>query len=152
MTALAATPKKIARLASRLGSKGTTARPAEDKWSAREIICHLADCEIVYGMRYRKILAEPGTALVAFDQERWAEGLQYRTQDLRSTLESFTALRAQHLKWLKSLKPEAWGRAGAHPEYGTLSLRQLVTHLADHDRNHTAQIERIATERARRRS
>jgi hypothetical protein len=30
-----------------------------------------------------------------------------------------------------------------HPDYGTLTLKTLVTHIADHDRNHVAQIERL---------
>jgi uncharacterized damage-inducible protein DinB len=144
LAGLAATPKRLARLAEKLGPRGSAARPVPDKWSAREIISHLADCEVVYGFRYRKILAEPGTELVAFDQDRWAEGLRYREQPLAPTLTSFSALRSQHLSLFRSLSGDAWDRTGRHPEYGPLSLRQLVLHLVEHDRNHTAQVERLA--------
>lgn len=144
LAGMAATPRRLAQLAERLGPRKAASRPIPDKWSAKEIITHLADCEVVYGFRYRKILAEPGTELVAFDQDRWAEGLRYREQPVARTLASFTALRGQHLSLFRLLPPEAWDRTGKHPEYGPLSLRQLVVHLVDHDRNHTAQVERLA--------
>lgn len=144
LSSLALTSKRLARLVATLGPAKARRRPMPDKWSAKEIINHLADGEIVYGFRYRKILAEPGTPLVAFDQDRWADGLLYRELPLKTSLESFAALRNHNLAVLKAQRPEAWDRAGAHPEYGTLSLRQLVLHLVDHDRNHTAQVERLA--------
>ena len=143
LAGMAATPKRLAQLTERLGRKAGT-RAIPDKWSAKEIVGHLADCEVVYGFRYRKILAEPGAELAAFDQDRWAEGLRYREQALAPALASFIGLRGQHLSLFRSLPAEAWDRGGKHPEYGSLSLRQLVVHLAHHDRNHTAQVERLA--------
>jgi len=47
-------------------------RPAPGKWSIKEIICHLADVEVVNGWRYRMILAQSGSNLTAFDQDLWA--------------------------------------------------------------------------------
>src|SRR5712692_3513442 len=101
LTRLAATPGRLQRLVTSLSPRKAAARPAPDKWSAKEIVYHLSDCEMVYGFRYRKILAEPETALAAFDQERWADRLRYGALPLKPALNSFTALRGHHLTMLK---------------------------------------------------
>jgi hypothetical protein len=107
----------------------------------------LSDCELVYGFRYRKILAEPEAALVAFDQNAWAEGLRYREQSLKNVLAGFVALRNSHVALFKSLPEESWDKGGVHPEYGKLTLRQLIYHLADHDRGHAARVESLCPPR-----
>ena len=150
LSGLAATPRRLEKLAKAFTPKRASARPAPGKWSAKEVINHLGDGEIVYGFRYRKILAEPGSPLVAFDQERWADGVGYGKLPLKTSLESFAALRRQNLAILKLQPAEAWNRVGVHPEYGSLTLRQLVTHLVYHDRNHLSQIEGLAARPARK--
>lgn len=143
LSMLAAAPRRLEKLASAMGPNRATRKPAPDKWSAKEIICHLADCELTYGFRYRKIIAEPAPALVPFDQEAWAKNLQYQAQPLKSALATFTALRNGHVSLFRSLPPEIWGKTGQHPEYGALTLGQLLSHLVQHDLNHIAQVERL---------
>ena len=145
LSILRSTPRRLEKLASSLTPKDAVARPLRGKWSAKEILAHLNDCEIVYGFRYRSIAAEPGTALVAFDQNAWAKELHYRKQSLKTTLESFVTLRKLNLALLKVLPKGAWTQVSPHPEYGTISLREMVVHLAYHDRNHTSQVELIAS-------
>ena len=141
---LAATTRRLERITSAPGARRAAVRPAPGKWSQKEIIAHLADCELVYGMRYRKIIAEPDAVLVAFDQEAWAENLRYREHPLKSALATFRILRGGNVALLKSLPAAAWKRKGLHPAYGALTLQQIVVHLADHDRNHIAQLERLS--------
>jgi hypothetical protein len=148
LTSLATTGRRLERIVSGMSAKRAAARPAPDKWSAKEIICHLSDCELVYGYRFRKILCETEATLVAFDQEAWANKLRYRDLPLKSALATFKALRSGHIALLKSLPRSAWNKSGQHPSYGALTLRQIVTHLADHDRNHVAQVERLAAKSA----
>jgi uncharacterized damage-inducible protein DinB len=143
IASLAASGRRMERLAAVLSPKRAAARPASDKWSAKEIICHLADCELVYGMRYRKILSEPEATLVAFDQEAWEKNLHYGKQSLKAALATFQVLRAGHVTLLRGLPKSAWNKTGMHPSYGALSLRQIVVHIADHDKNHLAQITRL---------
>lgn len=140
---LAATPRRLEKLAAAIGPNRAARKPAPDKWSAKEIICHLADCELTYGFRYRKIIAEPAPALVPFDQEAWAKNLQYQAQPLKPALAMFAALRNGHVSLLKSLPPEIWDKTGQHPDYGALTLGQIVSHLVQHDLNHIAQVERL---------
>jgi len=140
---LAATGSRLEKLVSKLSLKRAAARPAAGKWSPKEILCHLADCEIVYGLRYRKIISEPGGVLVGFDQEAWARRLNYREQSLKQALNTFKVMRDGNLNLLKSLSKSAWKKGGKHADYGALTLRQIVVHITDHDKNHVAQVERL---------
>jgi hypothetical protein len=143
LKSLASTGRRLEKLALGLSPGRAGARPALGKWSAKEIICHLADCEIMIGLRYRKIISEPGGPLVAFDQDAWAQHLNYRQQSLPQAIATFKVLRAGHIAILKALARSAWNRTGQHPVYGALTLRQLVVHIADHDKNHLAQVKRL---------
>jgi hypothetical protein len=77
----AATAAKLGRLIHRASPGKLRKRPAPGKWSAGEILAHLADCEIVTGWRMRQILGAPGTALQAFDQDTWAAAGHYEKRN-----------------------------------------------------------------------
>ena len=69
---LASTAAAIADCLEAIGPNRTGLSPAPGKWSAAEIVCHLADCEIVFAFRLRQTLAEDGPTIQPFDQEKWA--------------------------------------------------------------------------------
>ena len=71
-TILALTPNAIGEYLEVIGAHGVNVAPAPGKWSAAEIVCHLADCEMVFGFRLRQTLAEDGPTIQPFDQEKWA--------------------------------------------------------------------------------
>src|SRR5882724_4688422 len=69
---IAATPGEVENLAARIGPANMSRKPVPEKWSPREIICHLADCEIVFAFRLRQAMAEDHHVIQPFDQEKWA--------------------------------------------------------------------------------
>jgi hypothetical protein len=140
---LAATGRRLDTLVSQLSSKKAASRPAPGKWSPKEIVCHLADCEIIYSLRYCKIIAEPGGILVAFDQDAWARSLKYREQSMKQAVSLFRVMREKNVALLKRISRQGWNRFGRHQDYGKLTLRQIVLHIADHDANHIAQLKRL---------
>jgi uncharacterized damage-inducible protein DinB len=139
----AATPGKLRRLTDGLKSQHLAVRPAEGKWSIKEIITHLADTELVYSFRYRKILAEDTPDLSFFDQQLWAGNLSYHQRDLRSVLDMFKAVRQNNLDLMKLTPAKNWQRVGSHAEFGPLTFAQIVVHVVDHDLNHLKQIRQI---------
>jgi hypothetical protein len=138
---LARTPGLLEMLVNRTSPIRLAKRPEPDKWSAKEIIGHLADCEWVFGVRYRKIAAEPGTALPAFEQDAWAAQLGHAKAAIKPTLATFAALRAANVALLKSLPALAWEQTAVHPTYGPLGIRDLVLHIATHDATHLSRLE-----------
>lgn len=139
----AATPARLRRAMAGVSRADLARRPAPGKWSIKEIICHLADVEVVNGWRYRMILAQSGSPLTAFDQERWADEMAYRRQNPALALEAFTALRRRHVALMRATPRSAWTRFGVHEERGRLSFHDLVDWIAAHDLNHLAQVARL---------
>ena len=102
-------------------------RPAPEKWSAAEILAHLADAEIVASWRLRSILGAPGTPIQAFDQDAWVAAGQYGKRDARKSLEQFRVLRDANLALYKSLTPQQWKHHGIHAERGVESIERLAS-------------------------
>jgi hypothetical protein len=144
----AGTPRKLERLIDAVPVSKLRKRPAPGKWSAGEILAHLADSEIVVGWRVRHILGAPGTPIQAFDQNSWVAAGHYEKRDPRRSVEQFRVLREVNLALLKSLTPEQWKHHGMHAERGQETVEHIVRMTAGHDLNHTKQIERILTPRA----
>jgi hypothetical protein len=143
----ATTATKIERLIKKVSRATLAKRPAPGKWSAVEILAHLADTEIVGGYRMRFILGAPGTPIAAFDQDKWAEAENYAKRDPQMSLRVFRTLRQANLSLLKSLKPEQWRQFGIHSERGEESIERIVQMFAGHDINHLRQVEAILAPR-----
>jgi len=106
--------------------------PGPEHWSIHENVIHVADTELVGASRMRYVLAEPGAALVSFDQEKWARVMDYKSQSLEGALALFRGIRAATTEVLRRAPAEAWEHAGIHTESGPQTLEWLVEHFADH--------------------
>ena len=139
---LSSTPDAIADCLWAIGPSRTNLPPAPGKWSAAEIVCHLADCELVFGFRLRQTLAEDGPTIQPFDQDKWAA--KYPGIPADEAIAAFTALRIWNLRMIRDALPAAAGRTMTHPERGTMTFQTVVETMAGHDLNHLSQLRRIA--------
>jgi hypothetical protein len=113
------------------------------KWSVRQIICHLADAEIVGAMRLRQIIAEERPAIQAFDEKAWATNLGYSKRKASQVIELFRHIRAENYELLKDLPEEAFARVGLHSERGPVTLLEMVKTFTNHPEKHTAQLRAV---------
>lgn len=139
----AATARTLERLIEGVPLSVLRQRAAADRWSAGEILAHLADAEIVTGFRMRLILGAPGIAIAAYDQNSWAASGHYEARDPQRSLEQFRVAREANLDLLRSLTPEQWQHHGLHSERGPETIEHIVRMTAGHDINHLEQIQRI---------
>jgi hypothetical protein len=123
--------------------KDLVAHPLPGKWSAREIVHHLADSESHSAIRLRKLLTEPYPVVQAYDQELYAVLLRYNTRDHADSLETFRTARSTTLQILKVMSDEDWTRAGWHPEHGLYTATLWLQIYAAHAHNHAQQIRRL---------
>jgi hypothetical protein len=113
------------------------------KWSVSQVVAHLADSDLVFGYRLRRVLAEDRPALEGYDQDRWADGLRYRDAKVEDSLAQFVALRAANLRLLRAATPADLERVGIHSERGDESVALMMRLYAAHDLVHRRQIDRI---------
>jgi DinB superfamily len=120
--------------------------PAHGKWSARQIIAHLADAELVGAHRIRQVIAEDNPTLIAFDQDAWTRNLDYARRKPKQSLEAFRRIRAENYELLKELPESAFERTGNHSENGPMTLRTLLEGYAQHAESHARQLQQIREE------
>jgi hypothetical protein len=114
---------------------------APGKWSARQILTHLAQTEMALGTRIRYALATPGYVAQAFDQDPWvARESRLAGAEAR---EALIALARMNLVLFESLSPADRATPLSHPEYGTITVDWIIHQLAGHQINHLLQLEQI---------
>ncbi len=139
---IAATAKQLEALSERIGRKRIGQAPAPGKWSAREILCHLADCELTFAFRIRQALAEDHHVIQPFDQDQWAK--MYAAYEAPAALKAFSAIRQWNLILIEAVPAEALSKPVTHPERGTMTFKTIIETMAGHDLNHLRQLEAIA--------
>lgn len=117
-------------------------KPTPDKWSAHEVVCHMADSEAVGYTRFRRAIGEPGADVWGYDESAWAKNLDYSSRDMNEALELFSLLHNANHKFFASLKDDQWSRTVNHSETGIIDLNYQLVHYDDHVDTHIRQIER----------
>lgn len=120
-------------------------RPRPNKWSIKEIMCHLRDMESeAYLARYLRILSEENPLLPNIDQDQLAAERDYINQNAQAALEDFKRTRAITVNTLESAPLDAFSRAGVHEISGRLTLEQLTERqIKGNDINHLSQMKDI---------
>ncbi len=138
---IAATPDRLQSYIGRLCPDRTEKPPAPGKWSPREVLCHLADAEVVFAYRLRQTLAEDHHVIQPFDQDKWAPA--YSAYDAAAALAVFSAVRNWNVALLRSAGPSALTKKVTHPERGEMTFETIIETMAGHDLNHLQQFETL---------
>jgi hypothetical protein len=113
--------------------------PAPGKWSAREVVHHLADSETMAAVRLRALLATDNPRIVGFDQDEFARRLHY-DRPIEASLELFKAVRRSTAELLDRMSEADWTRQGSHTEHGAYGVERWLEIYAGHAHKHANQI------------
>ncbi|MFQ5603767.1 MAG: DinB family protein [bacterium] len=143
LSVYAAAPERLRQAVEGLTESELKMRPVPDKWCIQELVIHLADAEIMGAARIKQTYAEPGCTFSVYDQDAWAKALNYRelnSKSFYSYLILFDSVRLNNSKLFQQANSEDWQKSGCHPEWGLLTLRNLLEMYADHGERHLSQI------------
>ena len=143
VTVLQATPAALRTQFDGLDDATIRLPEAPGKWSMIEVAHHLADSDMVVGVRVRMIVAQDRPPIVAYEQDLWAEKLGYRQAALSDVLTQFAVLRGANLRLARRLSPADFERYGVHSERGGESVGYLLRLVAGHDLVHLDQMARV---------
>jgi hypothetical protein len=127
-----------------------TTRPAPGKWTAREVVHHLADSEMTAGVRLRMLLAIDRPEIRGYDQDQFARRLFY-DRPIEASLEAFKAARRTTAEILELMTDADWAREGTHTEHGPYTMTRWLEIYADHAHKHAEQIL-VARDAARKKT
>jgi len=131
--------RAVAEALAGAGDADLDARPAPGKWTAREVVHHLADSEMTSAMRLRLLLAVDGAAIPGYDQDEFARRLHY-DRPIEASLEAFKAARRTTAEILDRMTEEEWRREGTHSEHGRYTVERWLEIYATHAHQHAEQI------------
>jgi hypothetical protein len=142
LAAMRDTVDRIRTLASQWSPAQFERSYAPRKWTARQILIHLAQTELALGNRARMALSTPGYVAQAFDQDLWIG----RDAALggHEALEALAAMSTMNRVMFGSLTDADRAMPLSHPEYGALTVDWIVHQMAGHLIHHLRQLETIA--------
>jgi len=114
---------------------------AEGEWCIKECVGHLIETEARgFAGRIRRILADPGLAEPAWDQEQVQRDRNDDARDLGELLEAFYEMRSSSIELVHSLLNTDLDKSCFHSAAGVLRVEDLLSEWVHHDRNHHRQI------------
>lgn len=138
------TPRRVSDLLRTMTAEQIERKPAAGKWSVREVICHLADCEIAWAWRMRLIYGSDNPLLQPFDQDAWARAYHGDGYTTSVASAAWGALRQWNLALIGSVAEHQRYRTGKHPEMGEVTFWNVVEIAAGHDLHHLRAVEKVA--------
>jgi uncharacterized damage-inducible protein DinB len=138
--ALRETPGRLQDLVGAIPAAQWDIRPAPETWAPLEVVAHLADVELVHGIRLRQVLSIERPLLVAVDPHALAVRARYRSWPLSVAFDRFKSRRAETLELLDTCRADELERVGVHPRRGAMTVADLVAFMLTHDIDHLGQI------------
>ena len=116
-----------------------------DTWSPFDVVGHLIHAEETDWIPRARIILEQGERGTFEPFDRFAMVEKFRGKSLGELLERFERLREHSLQELESMHvtPELLDKRGTHPEFGPVTLGQLLSTWVVHDLGHVGQIVRV---------
>jgi hypothetical protein len=123
-----------------LGEDDLARTYAPGKWSVRYILQHLTDSETVLYDRIRRVLSEPRQVIWVYDQDAWANALNYQERPLEMARRIYESVRAAMI-YYAGLHYERDGHLEfVHSVTGVRTLRDEFDKTAAHNEHHLRQI------------
>lgn len=113
----------------------------EGKWSAKQILCHLADAETVLYDRIRRVIAEPKQVVMAFEQDEWAKNLDYDSFPLNISQSIYCNVREAIIYLARKFYESQGHKEFIHSRTGLRTLKPEFDKVAEHNRTHLEQIK-----------
>src|SRR5687768_2413762 len=130
-----------------LDERDLTRTYAPGKWSVRFVLHHLADSETVLFDRIRRVLSEPRQVLWVYDQDAWAQGLDYSQVPLDISRRVYESVRGAISYYARRYYEQKGHLEFVHSVTGVRTLKDEFDKVASHNEHHLGQI-RLALQRS----
>jgi hypothetical protein len=129
-------PSQLRSAVADLSREQLIARPVAGRWSALEVVCHLADTDANIAHRLKRILSEEQPMFDRVQPDLMLAALAYHGRDVEEELGIFDLTRRQIGRILRASPPEAWERAGVVGDRGDRSVDQMINGAVEHLARH----------------
>jgi hypothetical protein len=114
----------------------------DGKWSVRYVLHHLADSDSVLFYRIRRIISEPKQVIWVYDQEAWAEKLDYSTVPLELAKSIYSSSREAIIFYARHHYVGSQEIQFVHSETGLQTLKDEFDKVVWHNAKHVSYIQK----------
>jgi uncharacterized damage-inducible protein DinB len=140
MRALASQMLELQALVSDLPSEKEDYAYAPGKWTIKEVIGHLIDCERVFGYRVLRFARGDKQELPGFNEKEYVPQGKFNNRSFYDLAHEFSVLRESNIILVKNLDEETLSRTGTADGLHT-TVRGLVYSIAGHSAHHVRVIK-----------
>lgn len=141
---LAATPEILRLLMSGISEEQAAWKPAPDRWSLAEVLEHLSHVEAhCFRARIDLITAGENPELIPYDEKEFDAQGAYSNREAEESFAHWEERREDNLEALRELESDSLLRSGMHPEFGRLTIEEILNAWAFHDLGHIRQIAEL---------
>jgi DinB superfamily len=112
-------------------------------WTVRQVVHHVADAHMVVNTRARIALTEDNPPVKMWDHATWAELSDAKSMPIDDSLAILDAAHRRLVHLLRTLAADQWRRTMTHPEWGVVSIDDLIELCAWHGEHHTAHVTQL---------
>ena len=131
--------RMLAQFSAPAADFGKSYRPG--KWTVRQILAHLADCECINLWRFLRAVAEPGSNVEVFEENDWAARLDYPNRPVDVSRDIFLGARKMLIHHVKTLPDASLETICRHPQKGDVPGWRWARLTMGHCEHHLAQVE-----------
>jgi len=137
------TPRVVHELLLGLPETWLGTADTEGGWTSRDVIGHLISGEVDDWIPRAEIIVAEGPSRPFTSFDRFAHVTRDRDVPLHALIDRFSDLRADNLGRLRELVDDDTDLdlPGTHPDFGAVTLRELIAAWAVHDLDHLAQVQ-----------
>lgn len=140
-------PRVVERLLRVFPQSQIDERIERDRFTAREVIAHLADYEQTVLDRLRVANLKPGHEVPVYDPDAQANEHHFGEKDIFREAEVFESRRDMTIEYLRELSPECWNKTFKRADGTELCIKDYVEMVFAHDMEHIDQLSSyLATE------
>jgi uncharacterized damage-inducible protein DinB len=144
MDIIEAIPDQVTQALADIDDEILRRKPSPEEWCIKEIVGHMIETHLLFGERVSFILESQGIPAIPRALPPWKrhEGKGYEELSAAELVERLTQARSASLELVRDLTPEQWARRGTVLG-STVTILDLGTWLANHDRGHLPQIRQM---------
>lgn len=140
---LAEAPAKLRAAVDGLSDARLDTPYREGGWTVRQVVHHLADAQMNWYIRPKLAVTEDVPVTKTYAEQLWAELADARTCPVEPSLRIYEGVTARWGIFFGSLTPAEWLKKFQNPEWGTLTVEDVLRGMAWHSRHHTAHITEL---------
>jgi|SRR5579863_517679 len=130
----------VRHIASGLDEASLALRTIPDKWSLKELVCHLDRVQQVFESRIEAMLAQDNPVIARYDPDGDQQFDKMTARPGKDSLEAFLKARQQFAARLEGLSPAEWHRSGRHADFPHYDVHFQVEYMVHHEAHHIYQM------------